>query len=147
MQIHHLRLFALCCCVLSLQMLLLAAMTAARRAKVLRYNNPEDKAVSPQAATLNDDDEHPEVARIQRAHRNLLESLPLFFGLGVVYLLIGASYRAAPYLFLGFTGARVLHSIVYLRAMQPLRTITYAVGAFALTGMIVLIVRTVFKSM
>lgn len=144
--IPSLKIFAICCCVLSTQMLLLAAMTAARRSKVKQYSNPEDKAVAFKDATLNEGEPHPEVARIQRAHRNMLESLPLFFGLGIVYVLVGASYRAAPILFITFTVARVLHSIVYIRAMQPLRTMMYAISALSLTGMMVLIVRTLLRS-
>jgi microsomal prostaglandin-E synthase 1 len=37
-----------------------------------------------------------------------------------------------------FTGARVLHSVVYLRSLQPWRTLTYALGSFALVGLMVL---------
>jgi uncharacterized MAPEG superfamily protein len=37
-----------------------------------------------------------------------------------------------------FTGARVLHSIVYLNSLQPWRTIMYALGSFSLVGLMVM---------
>jgi microsomal prostaglandin-E synthase 1 len=66
-------------------------MTAARRAKVSSFANPEDVKVSLEGAKLNEGAEHPEVARIQRAHRNLLESLPMFLALGLIAILGGAA--------------------------------------------------------
>ncbi len=130
------KLFAICAAILSLQMLLLAALTPARRAKVKNVMNPEDTVVSPQGSTLIDGAEHPDVARVQRAHRNLNESLPLFFALGLIYVLQGGSLLGGQICFIGFTVARALHSIVYLKALQPARTICYAIGAFALLGLI-----------
>jgi prostaglandin-E synthase 1 len=133
------KLYAICCAILSLQMLVLAGITPARRAKNKKYLNPEDVKVSFAGATVVEGAEHPDVARVKRAHRNLNESLPLFFALGLVYVLAGASPLGAKICFGAFTGARVLHSVFYLNAAQPWRTITYTVGAFALVGMIVLI--------
>ena len=132
------KLYAVCCVVLSLQMLVLAGIVPARRAKNQGFLNPEDGTVSKKDAKLVEGAEHPETARVQRAHRNMLESLPLFFALGLVYVLSGASPLGAKICFATFTGARVLHSVVYLKAMQPWRTITYAVGALSLVGMAVL---------
>lgn len=133
------RLYAICCVVLSLQMLLLAGITPARRAKHKGYMNPEDKAVSGKDALLVEGSEHPDVARVQRAHRNLLESLPLFFALGLVYILADASPLGATICFAAYTAARVLHSIVYLKALQPWRTMFYAISALSLVGMAVMI--------
>jgi uncharacterized MAPEG superfamily protein len=133
------RLFAVCCVILSMLMLILAGMTPAKRAKAKKYVSPEDNKVSFAGATLLDGPEDPETARVQRTHRNLNESLPIFFGLGLVYVLVGASPLGAKVCFIGFTAARVLHAIVYLKALQPWRTIFYALGAFALTGMMVMI--------
>ncbi len=134
------KLFAICAALLSLQMLLLAAITPARRAKVKQMMNPEDAAVSPKGATLIDGAEHPDVARVQRAHRNLNESLPLFFALGLIYTLQGGCLLGGQICFCVFTGARILHMVVYLKGLQPARTICYAIGAFALFGLIVMVV-------
>jgi uncharacterized MAPEG superfamily protein len=132
------KLYAICCVILSLQMLILAAMTAARRSKVKKFLNPEDSKVSFQGASVVEGAEHPEVARIQRAHRNLNESLPLFFALGLVAVLSGGSPMGVKICLAAFTGARVLHSIVYLNSLQPWRTISYALGSFALIGLMVM---------
>ena len=131
------KLYAICCSILSFQMLVLGGMTAAKRSSRKGYMNPEDVKVAFEGAQLVEGAEHPDVARVQRAHRNLLESLPLFFALGLIFVLAGGSPLGAKICFGAFTGARVLHSIVYLNAMQPWRTITYAIGAFLLIGLIV----------
>jgi len=134
------KLFALCCAILSILMLMLAGMTAARRSKAKKYLNPEDSKVSFAGATQIEGAEDAATARVQRAHRNLNESLPIFFGLGLVFVLAGASPLGAKICFAGFTAARILHAIAYLNALQPWRTIFYGLGAFALTGMAVMIV-------
>jgi prostaglandin-E synthase 1 len=132
------KLYAICSVILSLQMLVLGGYTAATRSKHKNYLNPEDVKVAFKDAKLVEGAEHPDVARIQRAHRNLLESLPLFFALGLIYVLSGASPLGAKICFGVFTGARVLHAIVYINELQPWRTITYALGTFALVGLMVL---------
>ncbi len=134
------KVFAICSVILSLQMLLLGAYTAATRARVKRFLNPEDVKVSFKDATQNDGEEHPDVARVIRAHRNLNESLPLFFALGLIGLLAGVSPLGAKICFGVFTGARVLHSLVYIKGVQPWRTMSYAIGTLALIGMAVMIV-------
>jgi microsomal prostaglandin-E synthase 1 len=139
----QLRLFAICAVILSSQMLILGGYTAARRAGNKSYLNPEDNKVSFKDAKLVEGAEHPEVARIQRAHRNLLESLPLFFALGLIYLLAGANPMGAKICFITFTAARVLHSLVYIKEMQPFRTMTFAIGTIALLAMMVLIMMAV----
>jgi uncharacterized MAPEG superfamily protein len=131
------KLYALCCVILSLQMLILGGMTAARRSKHKGYLNPEDNKVSFKDAKLVEGAEHPETARIQRAHRNLNESLPIFFGLGLIAILAGISPLGAKICFGVFTGARVLHSIVYLNELQPWRTLTFAIATFSLIGLAV----------
>jgi prostaglandin-E synthase 1 len=139
----ELKLYAICSAVLTLQMLFLGALTAATRARHNGYLSPEDGKVSRANATHIDGAEHPDTARVLRAHRNLLESLPLFFGLGLVYVLAGAPVLGAQICFIGFTAARVVHAFVYLHALQPWRTIAYALGSFCLLGMIAMILRAV----
>ena len=131
------KLYAICCCILSFQMLLLAAMTAAKRNTVKNYLNPEDVKVAFAGAKQVEGEEHPNVARVIRAHRNMNESVALFFALGLVCVLAGISPLGARVCFGVFTGARILHSIVYIKGVQPFRTMFYAFGSFALIGMIV----------
>lgn len=137
------RLYAICSVILSVQMLVLGGYTAARRAGNKNYLNPEDNKVSFKEAKLVEGAEHPEVARIQRAHRNLLESLPMFFALGLICVLAGVSPLGAKICIITFTAARALHSLVYIKELQPFRTISYAIGSFALLGMMALILMTV----
>jgi prostaglandin-E synthase 1 len=137
------KLFAICSVILSMEMLILGGYTAARRSGNKNYLNPEDHKVAFAGAKLVEGAEHPEVARIQRAHRNLLESLPMFFGLGLISLLAGASPLGAKVCFIGFTAARVLHSLVYIKELQPFRTIFFAIGTFALGGLMVMIMMAV----
>ena len=61
--------YAVCSVVLSLEMLFLGGYTAATRARHKGYMNPEDDKVSFKDARLVEGAEHPDVARVQRAHR------------------------------------------------------------------------------
>ncbi len=137
------KLYALCCVILSCQMLVLGAMTAAKRANRKGYLNPEDVKVSFKDARLVEGAEHPDVARVIRAHRNMSESLPLFFALGLICVLAGVSPLGATICFGAFTGARILHSIVYIKELQPFRTMSFAIGTIALLGMMAQIVLAV----
>jgi prostaglandin-E synthase 1 len=140
------KVYLICSSVLTLQMLVLGGMTAARRAKVKGFVNPEDAKVAfDKEAKLNEGGEHPEVARILRAHRNLLESLPMFLALGLAAVLAGANPLGVQICCGIFTGARLLHSIVYLNAVQPWRTVTFAIGSFAMLGLMVMSLMAVFS--
>jgi prostaglandin-E synthase 1 len=132
------KLYVLCCAVLSIEMLILAGMTAGKRAGRKNYLNPEDVKVAFKDAKLVEGAEHPDVARVQRAHRNLNEGLPMFFALGLISILAGASPLGVKICLGAFTGARVLHAIVYINELQPWRTMMYAIGAFSLMGLAVM---------
>jgi microsomal prostaglandin-E synthase 1 len=141
------RIYVICSVVLSLECLALGAMTAARRAKVGMYANPEDVKVSPSGAKLNEGGvDHPEVARINRVHRNLLESAPLFFALGLIAVLTGAAPMGVKIALITFTVARVLHAISYLNSAQPWRTIFFGIGMLSLLGLIVMSLMAVFAA-
>lgn len=140
------RIYVFCSVVLSLECLALGAMTAARRAKVGTFANPEDAKVSPEGAKLNESAEHPEVARIQRAHRNLLESVPLFFALGLIAVLTGAAPMGVKIALITFTVVRVLHAIAYLNGAQPWRTIFFGIGLLSLVGLMIMSVMAVLSA-
>jgi len=106
--------------------------------------NPEDDKVSFKDARLVEGGEHPDVARVQRAHRNLQESLPMFFAIGLIAVLIGASPVGVAVCCGVFTAARVLHAIAYIRGVQPWRTIGFGVGTLALVGLMALSMYTLF---
>lgn len=131
------KLYAICSVILSLQMLFLGAMTAARRASNKKYMNPEDTSVASKDATLVEGTEPPDVARVIRAHRNMNETLPLFLALGLIAVIVGVAPLGAQICFGAFTGARVLHSIVYIKGLQPWRTMFFGVSLLALVGLMV----------
>lgn len=137
------KIYALCSVFLSMQMLILGAMTAATRSKHKGYTNPEDHKVAFKDAKLVEGSEHPDVARIQRAHRNLLESLPMFLGLGLIAVLAGALPLVAQICICTFTAARLVHSIVYIKALQPFRTMSFGMGTLSLIVLSVTIVLAV----
>lgn len=137
------KIYVFCSVVLSLEMLALGAMTAARRAKVGTFTNPEDTKVSPDGAKFNEGVEHPDVARIMRAHRNLLESIPLFFALGLIAVLTGASPMGVKIALVTFTVARVLHAIAYLNGAQPWRSMFFGIGLLCLVALMIMSVMAV----
>jgi prostaglandin-E synthase 1 len=140
------RLYALCVCALSFLMLIIGAMTAAKRNTVKQFLNVEDAKVSAKDAKVIEEYEHPDVARVMRAHRNALESVPIFFATGLLYVLVGGPSLGAQICFVAFTVSRVLHAVVYIKALQPWRTMMFAVGLLSLTGMMVLILRAVLTA-
>ncbi len=132
------KLYVVCCFVLCLLMFTIGAITAATRSKVKTYLNPEDKTVSLKDAKYNEGIDVPDVARVMRAHRNLIESLLPFSMLGLIYVLSGAPLLGAQVCFIAFTAARVLHTIVYLKGLQPFRTMMFGIGVLSMLGMMVL---------
>jgi len=95
----------------------------------LTFNTPEDAAFVGREVAK---EELPQVQRAARAWLNDLENIPIFLGLGVAYILVGASPSSAAWLFLAFTVARYLHTLFYLCGVQPWRTVAYAVGVVCL---------------
>ena len=67
----------------------------------------------------------------------------IFFATGLLYVLVGGPSLGAQICFIAFTVSRVLHAVVYIKALQPWRTMMFAVGLLSLLGMMVLIVRAV----
>jgi len=135
------RTYALCSAILAAKLLYSSVYTGTRRTKHQAFINPEDARVFGQAGTSSNPDEAPAVAHALRIQRNDLENIPAFFAIGLVYVLLGASPRGAAFYCWAFTIARVTHTVMYTRNIQPWRAIAFGVGAFAMTGMIVQILR------
>jgi len=81
--------------------------------------------------------EHADVQRILRMHRNDLENILPFFTVGLIFVLMGAPGRTAAIYFYTFTAARIVHSITYLLQLQPWRTVAFVVGVLCVVGMLV----------
>lgn len=145
LSIPSFKIYVICAVLLSFQMLVLGFITAKRRADNNKYLNPEDKSVALKDATLVEGAEHPDVARVMRAHRNMLETLPLFFALGLIAVLVGVSPLGAEICFGVFTVARVIHSIVYIKGVQPWRTMFFGIAGLSLIALMVQILLAVFR--
>ncbi|HAC80831.1 MAG: MAPEG family protein [Candidatus Binatia bacterium] len=128
------RTFAVCTAILVLKMLGVSFYTAIQRRTSSGYTNPEDTAFADEGVEASEV-ENAGVARALRIHRNDMESIPLFFAIGLVYVLLGASAFGATLYFWGFTGSRVLHTIAYARGMQPARALLWGFGTLCLIGM------------
>jgi uncharacterized MAPEG superfamily protein len=126
------RMYALAATVVALHLLALAFWTGTVRVSRKQYAVPEDAKFTNVALS---DAEHPDVLRVQSAHRNAIENAIPFFAIGLLYALSGANRSGAQAYFGTFVAARVLHSLFYLWGRQPFRTIAFAVGALATIGM------------
>jgi glutathione S-transferase len=133
-----LRWYALAASAVAVHLFTLAGITGYVRATRKTFINPEDAALNKGKQA---DDDHPDVQRVKRAHINLMESAIPFFAIGWLYVVTGASDTGAKAYFGTFVGARILHSIFYMLGKQPLRTITFAIGVFAVVGMLVHVVQ------
>ncbi|MCX8073703.1 MAG: MAPEG family protein [Candidatus Binatia bacterium] len=129
------RVFALTYLLLVLKMLAVGWVTSYYRLRKRVFATPEDYALqglSPRE--VRDED----VERARRAHRNDLENILPFFAVGFFYALTQPNPAVARILFGGYLIARVLHSIFYLAALQPWRTLAFALGQ-AITVVMLLI--------
>ena len=125
--------YALTSIVLCLNLLTLWVASGAMRAKGGVAVNPEDGARYGAAVA---DIDPPAVARLLRAHRNAEATIYPFLLLGLLDVLAGGSAAIAIPTFTIFAIARIAHSIVYLKALQPWRSIAFAVSLLAILVLI-----------
>lgn len=130
------RLYALCCLALCMILMFLSGYTGAMRGRTKSPANPEDGKLGPQEKVPA---EHADVIRAIRCHRNALENIPMFFALGLIYVLAGASPTGAKVCFIGFTVGRVLHVAFHLKAVSVARSMSYGIGLLSLLAMMVMI--------
>jgi prostaglandin-E synthase 1 len=130
--------YAIAAGILGAHLILLAFWTGTVRAMKKQFVNPEDAKLNKADAS---EVEHPDVLRTKRAHQNALENAVPFFAVGALYVATGASVTGAKAYCFTFLAARLLHSVFYLRGIQPFRTISFAIGALATLGMAVHVVR------
>jgi uncharacterized MAPEG superfamily protein len=136
-----LRLFGATYLILVLKMIAVGFATSFYRLRDKTYATPEDYALqglTPRGGTNED------VERARRAHQNDLENILPYFGVGLLYALTNPSPTAARVFFIGYAVARILHSVFYLRAMQPWRTIAFAVAQVLLVVMLFVTLITVW---
>jgi uncharacterized MAPEG superfamily protein len=135
--------YAVTLLVLSANLIFLWAASGAARNASKAAINPEDAALFKAPLMAQDP---PGVARVLRAHANAQATIYPFLFLGLTYVLVGGSARVAWVIFAIFALARIAHSIFYLAAKQPWRTIAFAISGLALIALaIALIWRLVAK--
>lgn len=136
------RTYAFCSAILGLKMLFSAIYTGTRRSKHQGYINAEDASVFGTAGAAAADHETPEVAHALRIQRNDLESIPLFFAIGLIYVLTGASPFFAKLYCWTYTLARLAHTYCYTNHIQPGRAISFVIATTAVILMILRILWT-----
>jgi uncharacterized MAPEG superfamily protein len=132
--------YAICSSILAVKMILSAFWTGANRQIHQGYVSAEDARVFGRKGVQAGEREAPEVARALRIQRNDLENIPAFFAIGLIYVLSGASAFGAAVYCWTFTIARLVHTIVYMRRLQPWRAICYAIGVMCMFGMVTQII-------
>jgi microsomal prostaglandin-E synthase 1 len=128
--------YALSAVFVCLHMLVLDAYSGAVRARSKTTPNREDSKTFEIVATDPED-----VARVLRAHRNLVNNGVPFLILGLVLVLLGTTKTVALAYFSTFIVARVGHTFAYLGGKQPFRSIFFGVGQLAIVGIVYQIVR------
>lgn len=123
---------------LILKMAAVAFVTATARFSTKVVLNPEDVPVNPGSHAA--EAEAPATLRAKRAHLNDVENIPAFLILALLFTLTGCSATAGWIYFGVYFAARTLHTICYLKSVQPWRTATFAIGQFTLLGMMVQLV-------
>ena len=127
---------------LVLKMGAVAFATSLSRSKSKVVLNPEDTKVNPGSHAAIE--EAPDTLRAKRAHQNDVENIPGFLVLALLFTLTGCSATAGWVYFGVYFGARTLHTIFYLNAVQPWRTASFFVGQLAQLGIMVQLLLKVF---
>ena len=129
------RAYALFAALLCLNLFGLWLYSGLARNRTRTLINPEDAALLKGRSPVERDP--PEVARVLRAHANAMANILPFLVLGFLYVVLGASRTGAVIYFGVFTLARYVHSVAYVAALQPWRTVSFLVGLLASIGLIV----------
>jgi prostaglandin-E synthase 1 len=130
--------YAVTALVLCINMIIIWSYSGYVRFKTKIAINPED---AERFKTKLEDFDPPEVARVLRVMNNASANVIPFLILGLVFVLIGGPASTAKMIFGIFAVARLLHSIAYLAAKQPWRTIFFTIGSIATVWLIVAIIQ------
>jgi uncharacterized MAPEG superfamily protein len=134
LDIPSVRLFGLTYLLLVFKMVAVGWYTSFLRIRKGVYATSEDYALQGLIPASGPDEE---IERARRAHRNDLENILPYFGVGLLYALSSPSVTAARVYFIGYLVARVLHSVCYILQLQPYRTIAFGVGQIIMLIMLV----------
>jgi uncharacterized MAPEG superfamily protein len=127
-----LRIYALTAIVLTFKMIAVSLAQGRGRVSTQIFTNPED------AQLFGGKLEATEASAVQRATnawRNDLENIPIFLILAWIYVAAGLATGPFEIYCVVFVVARILHTVFYLNAVQPWRTIAFTVGAVAMIAL------------
>ena len=115
---------------LFLKMFATVLVQAYGRFRSTSFDNPEDSAFAiaifgKQDIALIDDDLP---RRAQNILRNDGENIPIFLFLALTYVQLDCWQTGTLIYFPLFVLTRIVHTMAYIRAVQPLRNIVYLVG-------------------
>jgi uncharacterized MAPEG superfamily protein len=128
------RLFAVVYLLLVLKIAAVGGYTSVLRLSRKVFATPEDYRLQGLAPRQTAD---PDIERVRRAHQNDLENVLPFFVVGFCFLLTHPSLLAAQIYGIGYLVARTLHSVFYIRSMQPHRTIAFTLASGLTLAMLV----------
>ncbi|WP_442512814.1 MAPEG family protein [Pseudomonas promysalinigenes] len=135
-----LNIYVLCVVVLFLKMFAVSCYQGWFRLRHRAFTTAEDAAVFKRAPC---EAELAQVNRASRAWANDLENIPTYFALGGLAIAVNAPATATAVLSILFTVARVLHTVAYLKGMQPWRTAFYGIGILCLLGFCTSLIMTI----
>ena len=138
-----LHVYALCVLLLFGKMLFISCYQGFFRIRHRVFTNAEDARFFQRQALPQ---ELPQVQRAARAWANDLENIPLFFVLGGLCLALDTDGQVTAMLLCLFTGARLMHTLMYLGGWQPWRTMAYGVGLACLLAMAGLVTARIFPA-
>jgi uncharacterized MAPEG superfamily protein len=124
--------------VLGFNLIGLANASALTRAQAGEVINPEDQAAAKKTAVVYEGG-NDRTARYRRAHRNALENTPVFMITALVLTLMGTSATVGAALFYSYAALRIVHSVCYVKAVQPFRTIAFVLALLIQVAVLVLI--------
>merc|ERR1712045_229769 len=108
------------------KMILMSFLTARQRFKTMTFISSEDAKQPGTKCGTNED-----IERVRRAHQNDIENVLPFAVLGSLYIFTNPAYSTALFCFRLFTGARILHTVVYLLVIpQPARALCFFANIF-----------------
>ncbi|XP_071449710.1 microsomal glutathione S-transferase 1-like [Hetaerina americana] len=119
--------YALYSTLLAFKMFVVTFLTAKQRFKKQIFASPEDAKMNNKAKVKHDD---PDIERVRRAHLNDLENIPIFWIVGLLYVLTQPQAIIAVNLFRVFFVARAMHTFVYAVVVmpQPARALSWFAG-------------------
>ncbi|HKV55409.1 MAG TPA: MAPEG family protein [Candidatus Binataceae bacterium] len=129
-----LQIYAITAIILALKMAANSIVQGRARTTAKIFVNPED-ARTFGGTTANE--EAPMVQRAAKAWNNDLENIPIFLILAWIYVVAALGSTAFIIYCVVFMLARIAHTICYLNAVQPARTIAYTIGAIATLALII----------